>query len=387
MPASKVDRPGYAPEPARGTKAAPAPKNAAQAAGKDSSRLSPGAPQLVSLRDSSHPTNGTGETKQSLLGALRDRLGRRGSVADIGGVSEEASMQTKPWAEANDTSLGLQTASARATVSTTGGHGSNRESERTMAVSNGMPNSATDNTVQLLLNQVAALESRASNLAARLADAAGQLHSGGIPAEGLGSDLALFQAEVKTLQGQTVELARSLSVPADAATAPAEAFRGLRAVLAAIRETQQRNLFRKMHEQAARELESVLGIEPRGGMELAPLEESKRAADQLLAEIRGVQWPNSHPECLPLVERRHACSRLLDLVRDSERLTDTDWETAQEVVAQALGRPLAIAAVRGRLQMKSGSAALAQAVSHCPTCEAELEPGAKFCGDCGVRIE
>jgi len=383
MPVSKGDRPSYANEPLPGTKAAQAARNTAE---KDSSRLSAGVPQLVSLRDSFHASTGATETKQSLLGTLRDRLGRRGSNGDPEAVSKEAAMQTKPWAEMSGASVGQQTATARVTASATGGNGSNRESEHSVAASNATPNAATDNTIQLLLNQVATLESRAASLAGRLAEAAGQLHSGGIPAESLGSDLALFQTEVKTLQGQTVELARSHSVPADAATVPGEAFRGLRAVLAAIRETQQRNVFRNLHDHAARELESVLAIEPRGGVEFAPLTESRSAAERLLTEVRGVQWPNSHPDCLALVERRHSYSRFLDLVRDSERLSDTDWESAQEAVALAFGRPLAIAAVRGRFQIKGGSAPV-QAVGHCPACKADLEPGAKFCGDCGVRIE
>jgi len=134
-------------------------------------------------------------------------------------------------------------------------------------------------------------------------------------------------------------------------------------------------------------LEGVLAIESRGGVEFTPLDESKGLAKRLLAEIGGAQWPDSHPDSLALVERRHPYSRLLDLVRDSDRLSDSDWETAQEEVATAFGRPLAVAAVRGRLEVKARTAVPVEALSHCPTCKAELEPGAKFCGDCGVRID
>jgi hypothetical protein len=294
--------------------------------------------------------------------------------------------QTAP--EMNPTA-GQQAETARFFMAGTGSNGSTRETYPTATASNGSSSSGTHDPVGLLLSQVTTLESRAASLATQLLEAAGQLESGGIPAEGLATDLAVFHVDVKTVQRQTADLARSLSVPSDAAMSPMATFRALRTVLAAIRETQDRNAFRDLHAQAAHELESVLEIESGGGVEFAPLDESKGSAKRLLADIAGAEWPNSHPESLPLVQRSHPYSRLLDLVRDGDRLSDNDWEAAQEAVAAAFGRPLAVAAVRGRLQMRVGPAAAAavEVASHCPSCNAELEPGAKFCGDCGVRID
>jgi hypothetical protein len=268
-----------------------------------------------------------------------------------------------------------------------GANGSNQESQPDGGVPNAVLNPTKDDAVQVLLDQVTTLESRAARLAGRLDEAARELQSGSTPAEDLGSQLARFHADLKTLQRQTVERAESLSVPAEAAIAPVATFRGLRAVLAAIRDTELRNEFRNLHAQATHELEAVLAIEFQSGTEFAPLDEGKSAAQRLIAEIASAKFPNPHAECAQLVERRHAYSRLLDLVRDGERLNDSDWEAAQEAVASAFGRPLAIAAVRGRLHVKGGPAGPVQAVSYCPTCKAELEPGARFCADCGVRID
>jgi hypothetical protein len=300
---------------------------------------------------------------------------------------QEASMPANQTASENP-AAGQQTGTARFFVARTG-NGSTRETHPTAAVSNASSSSGTHDPVGLLLNQVTTLESRAASLATQLLEASGQLESGGIPTEGLASDLAVFHADVTAAQRQTADLARSLSVPSDAAMSPVATFRVLRTVLAAIRETQDRNAFRDLHAQAAHELESVLAIESGGGVEFAPLDESKGSAKRLLADIAGAEWPNSHPESLPLVQRRHPYSRLLDLVRDGDRLSDSDWETAQEAVATAFGKPLAVAAVRGRLHVRVGPAAAAavEVASHCPSCKAELEPGAKFCGDCGFRID
>lgn len=291
-------------------------------------------------------------------------------------------MQTRQSAAMSSARVGQENGPSNVAADNARSNGSNGEIERAAASS-----SETENRVQLLLKQVAALEFKAESLAGRLGEAARQLESGDIPAQNLASDLAVFQGDVKTLQGQTAELANSLAVSADAATAPADVFRGLRAVLASVLETHQLKVFHHLHAQAARELENAIAIEAREGSDFAPLDESRSAAERLLAEVRSAQWPNSHPECSALVERHHPYSRLLDLVRDREGLSDADWETAQEAVVTAFGRPLAIAAVRGRLMVKAVTAAPGQAVSYCPDCKAELEPGAKFCGDCGVRID
>jgi hypothetical protein len=384
MPASKVDRQSYPNEPARATQAAPAPKGAA---GKDTSPFSAIAPQLVSLRNSSLAATGAAQAKPSAVGNVPERFRSPDAIDRRDGVLEEASMQTRQSASMSTANLGQQDGPAKVAVGHASNNSCDQESERSGAFSIAAFNAGTENTVELLLNRVAALEFRAESLAGRLGEAGRQLESGDIPAHTLTSDLAVFQADMKTLQGETVEVAKSLSVPADAATVPTDAFHGLRAVLASVLEAHQHDVFRHLHGQAARELENAVAIEARGGSDLAPLDESRSAAQRLLAEVRGAQWPNAHPECLALVEGRHPYSRLLDLVRDGESLNDTEWETAQEAVATAFGRPLAIAAVRGRLMVRSGPAASVQAVSYCPACKAELEPGAKFCGDCGVKIE
>jgi hypothetical protein len=388
MPGSKVDRSRYPDEPELGGKIAEAQKSTGV---KDTSRLSTMAPQLVSLRDSARAATGTTETKPSLLGTLRERLGRRTAADGLDPVpektAEETSVQRERSTRVSSTIPEQQTELAKAAPRNLGANGSNEGGKAATVVPNPTSSPSKDDPVQVLLDHVTALESRAASLAGRLAEAAQELQSGNIPAESLASDLALFHVDLKALQRQTAERAQSLSVPAEAALATVEAFRGLRTVLAAIHDTEQRNAFRNLHARATHEIEAVLAIEPRLGIAFAPLDESKAAATRLLAEIAGAQFPDSHPECVVLVERRHAYSRLVDLVRDGERLDDSDWEAAEEAVAAAFGKRLATAAVRGRLHMKGGPVDPVQAVSHCPACKAELEPGARFCGDCGAKID
>jgi plasmid stability protein len=255
----------------------------------------------------------------------------------------------------------------------------------------------TKSQARSLLEELTGLESRCADLAESLADVVQGLRAGNVHGGDLAPELTALQTAVGSLEKRTAELAVFLSVPADASTGRSM-LGELRAILTAAVEAEEQRDFRALHEGAARELEDVLALEYPGNTGPNPLDECQSGGRRLLAEISGAQWPDQHPECLPLVERRHAYSRLLDLVRLREDLSDDDWQTAEEAVAASFGRRLAVAAVRGRLQAgKNGppGTSLSQAspvtinkeASSCPHCGAQLEADARFCGDCGVKIE
>lgn len=238
-----------------------------------------------------------------------------------------------------------------------------------------------------LLDELTALESRCVDLAGRLSEVVQELLSGSVQGGSLASDLTGLQSDVQSLKHRTLDLASSLGVPADKA-ASSGTLGELREVLKAAAEVEQRRDFRLLHARAAQELESVLALEYGPGNDGSnPLVEVQANTRRLLEEIAGAEWPNTHPESQPLAERRHDCSRLLDLVRRREDLSDDDWQIAEEAVVASFGRRLAVAAVRGRLRFKNGAAQAKEDPTICPDCAAQLESGAKFCGDCGVKIE
>jgi hypothetical protein len=242
---------------------------------------------------------------------------------------------------------------------------------------------ADKSQARLLLAELTVLESRCADLAGRLLAVVQELRSGKIQDAGVASELGTLRAGVESLEKRTKELAAALSVPAGATSTLSE----LRTVLTAAAEAEDQRDFRALHEGAVRELEDVLALDYPGSGIPNPLDACQDAARRLLAEIDGAEWPQSHPDCIPLVERRHAYSRLLDLVRRGQELSDEDWQTAEEAVANTLGRRLAVAAVRGRLKTKNGTPAPKTAAGGCPSCGAQLEVAAKFCGDCGVKVE
>ena len=237
-----------------------------------------------------------------------------------------------------------------------------------------------------LLEELTGLESRCVDLAGRLSEVVQELLSGNVQGGSLPSDLTALRADAESLRQRTVDLAGSLGVPT-AGVASSSMLGELRATLKSAAEAEERRDFRLLHARAAQELESVLALECRAGNGSNPLDEVQSSIRRLLETIAAAEWPNTHPESQLLAERRHACSRLLDLIRQHEELSDDDWQSAEETVAASFGRRLAVAAVRGRLRFKNGSAQAKEDRGICPACGAELESGAKFCGDCGVKIE
>lgn len=237
-----------------------------------------------------------------------------------------------------------------------------------------------------LLGELTALESRCVDLAGRLSEVVQELLSGSVTGNSLPSELTALRADVESLEKRTVDLAVSLSIPADAD--PGSSTLGeLHATLKAAAEAEGRRDFRLLHARAAQELEDALALEYRGTDGSSPLDECQSAGRRLLEEIAGAQWPQAHPECLPLAERRHAYSRLLDLVRQGDELSDDDWQLAAETVTDSFGSRMGLAAVRRRLRVRNGAATARQEATNCPACGAQLEPGGQFCGDCGVKID
>jgi hypothetical protein len=100
-------------------------------------------------------------------------------------------------------------------------------------------------------------------------------------------------------------------------------------------------------------VEKALRLTVRDGGESAPLlAECLERAHALRDEIL-----NGSPSALPaetvaLATGEHPLAGLLKVVEAVEGLTDSDWATLHSQISQAFGRPLAIAAARGRFVLK-----------------------------------
>ena len=246
---------------------------------------------------------------------------------------------------------------------------------------------AEESRADRLRGKLTALESRFTALGERLSEALREFQSERVPNGSLGAELTALQADFGSFRTRVEELAASLSVPTEPITGPSLGLDALRQVLKQIVEAERRRAFRELQTRAAGELQRALGLVYRNNPSFGPLEECKGAVRRLDADITASEWPDLNPECQPLARRQHAVSRLLDLVRVGGQLSDGDWEAAVEAVAASFGKPLAIAAVRGRLSLEDDASSPARAADRCSGCGAELDHGARFCGECGMKID
>ena len=207
-----------------------------------------------------------------------------------------------------------------------------------------------------LLRELAALEGRFLGLAERLSGAVDGLRAGRPPGGDLSAELTACETDFDTLRKQVAALLPGPSVLAETATSPSATLNDLLTVLQATLELDNRRReFDEVRRRAVAELEHILRLVHRDGAAFPPLEQCQNKAREWLDQFDRAEWPDLPAECTLLAERRHAFSRLLDLVEHADGLSDADWEAAEEAVTSSFGKPLAIAVNRGRLRLEAGA--------------------------------
>ncbi len=96
-------------------------------------------------------------------------------------------------------------------------------------------------------------------------------------------------------------------------------------------------------------IETILRLRIRDGTEFPPLDECQSQAHSLRERIATSPASDLPAEANDLVRGEHPLAELLTVVGGIESLSDTQWADVHASVTQAFGRPLAVAAARGRL--------------------------------------
>jgi len=100
-------------------------------------------------------------------------------------------------------------------------------------------------------------------------------------------------------------------------------------------------------------LDRVLMLKVRDGGEYLPLEKCLSAALMLREIIAGCPPHELPAEAFGLAAGTHAFAGLLSLVESVQSLSDTQWASGHARVSNMFGRPLAVAAARGRFHTPS----------------------------------
>lgn len=120
----------------------------------------------------------------------------------------------------------------------------------------------------------------------------------------------------------------------------------------AVRRLEQRTM-------VAPQLRLVLRLTHRSQEDFEPLAAAQQAATDWLERLEG-DLPLDAPVLDALLTGKHGLSALVRLATNAGELSDGDWVDDQNIVADAYGRSLALAAARGQLQLNADATAAVQ---------------------------
>ena len=198
--------------------------------------------------------------------------------------------------------------------------------------------------------EVAALADRFASLGRRLADAARGLTEGGAPPSvEVIDELDASRSQLADARRRVVDVARAMDVPAIPAPEELASVQALRSLVEAAIQAGEQRAARDAKQRALAVLERIDELRHRDDPRFAALVACQAAAAQLRAVLAAVEWPASHDDLTALAEGRHPLAYLLEFVERQDALDDARWEQIEDALVAAFGRPLAVAAARGRL--------------------------------------
>jgi len=213
-----------------------------------------------------------------------------------------------------------------------------------------------------LLQSLTEVSEAFSHLGKRLGQAANVLQTTGVPPEeSLLNEMLTAKKNFVALCTQGRTLAESLAIeplprPEMLTSVPA-----LKTLLHGIALTEEkRKAAKSLSQRAIATLHRVCTLRHRDLVPFAPLDECQAKAISLRNEITETPWPKIHPSAEAIANEDDAFSALLTLVQRWNDLDDELCSAFQDVVSQAFGKPLAIAAIRGKLVFPAESRAGAE---------------------------
>src|SRR5213594_3469739 len=207
-------------------------------------------------------------------------------------------------------------------------------------------------TADDLVKHLAALSRRFAGLAAKLAQAARELETGGVlPPESLIEELAAARDEFIDLRSSVLDAARTLAVTAPAQTA-IDGLKALEAVVRALAEATVNEPRRATLAEARRRvlvvLDRIMTINHVDDPNFAALLECQANAREIRAAVLDPKGPTAESAAV-IVEATPAFSALLTLIEGREHLDDAKFTVLEDSVTRLFGRTLTVAATRGKL--------------------------------------
>src|SRR5947209_7382908 len=207
-------------------------------------------------------------------------------------------------------------------------------------------------TADDLVKNLAALSRRFAGLAAKLAQAAGELEGAGtLPPDSLREEFAAARGEFNDLRSSVLDAARTLGVTAPAPAA-IDGLKALEPVVRALAEATVNEPRRATLAEARRRvlvvLDRIMTINHVDDPNFAALLECQAKAREIRAAVLDPKGPTAESAAV-IVEATPAFSALLTLIEGREHLDDAKFTVLEDSVTRLFGRTLTVAATRGKL--------------------------------------
>ena len=202
-----------------------------------------------------------------------------------------------------------------------------------------------------LLRSLTEMSETFSHLGQQLAQAANELQTVGVPPEeSLLSEMMIAKKNFVALRAQGCTLAESLAIEPLPKPEMLTSVTALKTLLQGIVLTEEkRKAAESLSQRAVAILDRVCILHHRDLVPFAPLEECRAKALSLRHEISETPWPKIHPSAEAIANEDDTFSALLTLVQRWDELDDELCGVFQDMVSQAFGKSLAMAAIRGKL--------------------------------------
>jgi hypothetical protein len=213
---------------------------------------------------------------------------------------------------------------------------------------------------EALINQLNDLEASFKALAKRLREAGELLEILGRPVpQELLRDLANSAERFEEIKWEVLKLSESVAgLPH---TSELGSISDLRSFMVSVSDvTEKQTAHRNLQQAAGGVLEQVLSVTHVDGVEFAPLLQCQEKARELRNSIAETVWPNIHPDVDALARGQHVFAEFVKLVSSHDRLDDEEWGRLQDLVGDSFGKPLGLAASRGRLIISTSTASVPQ---------------------------
>lgn len=209
-----------------------------------------------------------------------------------------------------------------------------------------------DPDLDALTRQLTALTERFAALGAKLAEAARELQDAGAPpADALVEELATARGEFTDLRTDVLGAAETLDI---AAPEHLESLKSLQPILETLAAAVQAQVQQAALEQARVAvlgvLDRVAAVTHSDDPSFAPLLSCQAKARQLRDAVVALTDAQS-PEAMSLTNDIRAFSNFLTMLEGNEAVDDDRYASLEDSVSRTFGRPLAVAAARGRLML------------------------------------